>query len=168
MNFEDCKQGMLIRISKDISETIAKLGGGSHKVKLAGTMQTIDSIKFRNKSLLIKGWHFLPENINLVTDISIEGGKMYNISEVYTGMSIRLANNVENSIRKFGGGGRKRRLTGTKQIINRVQIDRNSVRIYDNGKSWHFLVSDLRKDKSQIVTSTTAPEIFDPSQLVLD
>ncbi|MHA1700680.1 MAG: hypothetical protein ACTSWK_00235 [Promethearchaeota archaeon] len=163
MKFKHCKKGMHVKISEDITKSIEQLGNSFSKRKLAGSIQRIDSVRLYPRCISIAGWNYVPEDLH-----QLDEKLFFTISEIKKGMIVRLDYNLKASICKFGGGKKKERLGGTRQIVSLINYKRMSVTIYDiNNHSWNFLISDLRKYEPPRPL-LISPEIFDPSQLFID
>jgi len=162
MKFEHCKEGMHVKISEDITKSIEQIGSSFGKRGLAGSTQIIDIVRMDSRSLSIAGWHYVPEDLR-----ELDEKLFFSLSEIKKGLMVRLDQNLKASICKFGGGKKKKRLAGTIQTVSLINSKKMSVTIYDkNNVSWNFLILDLRRLEPP--RPLAPPEIFDPSQLVID
>ena len=173
MKIEDLSPGMLIRLADDVSESVKILGGGSQKRSMAGRILEINKVIENKDAVLISGFRFLlsdiVEVINQYFPNADASDFLYNnISELKTGMSIRLAPNVERSVSKFGGGSTKRNMAGSIRVIRRIRKVKNAAVVPDdNGTSWTYDLSDIRRVIPLEKRKRKKRNLFDPKELVL-
>ena len=174
MNIKDLQAGMVIKLADSIEESIKKLGGGSIKRSFGGKVLEIENVIKEKDAVRASGWRFLVSDIVEIfnqhfPDSEAEDFIFENLDEVKEGMSIRLAPNVEFSIKKFGGGKTKRSLKGSIRVIQRLRKDKNAVEVKDDrGSNWTFVLGDLRRVIPKKTRKKSKKEtLFDPTQLDL-